>query len=317
MHIILVADHGSAPKSFSIGPAHIVGLVLVLISAMIGIVMTFQGIIQLVSGTDPRMIANGGVANVSDVGPTLNMMAAKLGEMEAQLLRLDTFSDRLSKLIGPRAGQAGPATAAPARAPAANNPSSPAPASPTPEGADPRPDNHSSASPTIEMLRGQLVKVAAAIEDRTTRINRLESAVVEVRTAKQSLPTIPPITSGYHSSDFGSRIDPFDGKASFHAGIDFVAPTGTNFSSAASGIIVSTRQLPDFGNVIEIDHGNGLHTLYAHASRILVQQGELVLKGQTIGQVGTTGRSTGPHLHFEVHENGHPINPQKFLNLDS
>jgi murein DD-endopeptidase MepM/ murein hydrolase activator NlpD len=312
MHIILVADHGSAPKSFSIGPAHIVGLGFVLVSALIGIVMTVQGIIQTVSGDDPK-IANGGVPHVTDVGPTLNMMAAKLGEMEAQLLRLDTFSDRLSKLIGPRSGQT---TGSPSVLPNVS-PSAPNPPSANPAGTVEQPNVHSNAAPTIEMLRGQLVKVAAAIEDRTTRINRLESAVVEVRTAKQSLPTIPPITSGYHSSDFGSRIDPFDGKASFHAGIDFVAPTGTQFASAASGIVVSTRQLPDFGNVIEIDHGNGLHSLYAHASRILVQQGELVLKGQTIGQVGTTGRSTGPHLHFEVHENGHPINPQKFLNLDS
>lgn len=307
MDIILVADHGSATKSFSIGPAHIVGLGLILISAIVGLVITVEGIIQTVSGADPR-IAKGGVPNVSDVGPTLNMMAAKLGEMEAQLLRLDTFSDRLSKLIGPRAGQLGSPSVAPNASPANPN-SSPSVTA--------KPESHSNAAPTIEMLRGQLVKVAAAIEDRTTRINRLESAVVDVRTAKQSLPTIPPITSGYHSSDYGSRIDPFDGKASFHAGIDFVAPTGTNFTSTASGIVVSTRQLPDFGNVIEIDHGNGLHSLYAHASRILVQQGELVLKGQVIGQVGTTGRSTGPHLHFEVHENGHPINPQKFLNLDS
>jgi murein DD-endopeptidase MepM/ murein hydrolase activator NlpD len=308
MHIILVADHSSAPKSFSIGPAHIVGLGLILISAIVGLVITVGGIIQAVSGADPRIANGGGVPNVSDVGPTLNMMAAKLGEMEAQLLRLDTFSDRLSKLIGPRAGQLGSPSAAP-NAPAVSPNSSPSVAA--------KPESHSNAAPTIEMLRGQLVKVAAAIEDRTTRINRLESAVVDVRTAKQSLPTIPPITSGYHSSDYGSRIDPFDGKASFHAGIDFVAPTGTNFTSTASGIVVSTRQLPDFGNVIEIDHGNGLHSLYAHASRILVQQGELVLKGQVIGQVGTTGRSTGPHLHFEVHENGQPINPQKFLNLDS
>jgi len=306
-----VADHGSAPKSFSIGTAHWVGIGFILVSAIIGIVMTVQGIIHTVSATDAK-IANGGVPNVSDVGPTLNMMAAKLGEMEAQLLRLDTFSDRLSKMIGPRAAQVGGASSGTNSVPSAPT----APPNPPPDTAA-RPESHSNAAPTIEMLRGQLVKVAAAIEDRTTRINRLESAVVDVRTAKQSLPTIPPITSGYHSSDYGSRIDPFDGKASFHAGIDFVAPTGTNFTSAASGIVISTRQLPDFGNVIEIDHGNGLHSLYAHASRILVQQGELVLKGQTIGQVGTTGRSTGPHLHFEVHENGRPINPQKFLNLDS
>jgi len=309
MHIILVADHGSAPKSFSIGPAHVVGLGFVLVSAVVGVVMMVEGIIHTVSGTDSKL-ANGNVPSVSDVGPTLNMMAAKLGEMEAQLLRLDTFSDRLSKMIGPRSAQSNSNSGNSGSAPAS------VPAIPSPQSQN-RPESHSDAAPTIEMLRGQLMKVAAAIEDRTTRINRLESAVVDVRTAKQSLPTIPPITSGYHSSDFGSRIDPFDGKASFHAGIDFVAPAGTNFSTAASGIVVSTHQLPDFGNLIEIDHGNGLHTLYAHASRILVQPGELVLKGQTIGQVGTTGRSTGPHLHFEVHENGRPINPQKFLNLDS
>jgi murein DD-endopeptidase MepM/ murein hydrolase activator NlpD len=96
-----------------------------------------------------------------------------------------------------------------------------------------------------------------------------------------------------------------------------MAPFGTRFSSAAAGVVVSVRHVPDFGNVIEIDHGQGIRTLYAHAARLLVREGDIVLKGQAIGEVGSTGRSTGPHLHFEVHENGQTTDPQKFLRLES
>jgi murein DD-endopeptidase MepM/ murein hydrolase activator NlpD len=231
------------------------------------------------------------------------MMANRLGEMEAQLLRLDTFSERLSNLLTAH-GQG-------ARVPA---PALPAPAvgAPVVTPAEPH-----AAAPSLETLRLKLAEVAAAIEQRSSRLNQLESAVVDVRADARTLPTIAPIARGPHSSDFGARTDPFNGEARFHEGIDFQAPVGTPFTAAATGVVTSAHAVPEFGNLIEIDHGNGLVTRYAHASRIDVHEGEMVLKGQNIGLVGTTGRSTGPHLHFEVRDHGRALNPEKFLRLDA
>ncbi|MFN3630730.1 MAG: M23 family metallopeptidase, partial [Casimicrobiaceae bacterium] len=113
--------------------------------------------------------------------------------------------------------------------------------------------------------------------------------------------------------NYGYRIDPFTGHQSFHEGIDFAAETGTPIVAAASGKVISAEQHPAYGKFIDIDHGNGLVTRYAHASELLVKEGDLVVRGQTIARVGSTGRSTGPHLHFEVRLNGAPQNPARFL----
>jgi len=98
-----------------------------------------------------------------------------------------------------------------------------------------------------------------------------------------------------------------------HTGVDFAAPVGTPIFAAAGGVVVSAEMHPEFGNLVEVDHGNGLSTIYAHTSRMLVKVGDIARRGQKIAEVGTTGRSTGPHLHFEVHVNGVPQNPSKYL----
>jgi murein DD-endopeptidase MepM/ murein hydrolase activator NlpD len=98
-----------------------------------------------------------------------------------------------------------------------------------------------------------------------------------------------------------------------HAGVDFGAPVGTPIYAAAGGVVASAESHPVFGNLVEVDHGNDLSTLYAHASRLHVKPGDIVRKGQKIAEVGSTGRSTGPHLHFEVHVKGQPQNPSRFL----
>ena len=115
------------------------------------------------------------------------------------------------------------------------------------------------------------------------------------------------------ASSFGLRLDPFTGRSTFHEGLDFPASTGTAIVAAAGGVVIAAEYHPQFGNMIDIDHGNDIMTRYAHASRTLVKVGDIVQRGQHIADVGTTGRSTGPHLHFEVHVKGVPQNPQKFL----
>jgi murein DD-endopeptidase MepM/ murein hydrolase activator NlpD len=123
-----------------------------------------------------------------------------------------------------------------------------------------------------------------------------------------SLPVAGRVTSGY-----GARQDPLTGEASMHTGLDVGAPEGTPIRVPAGGVVLSAGPKGGYGNAVEIDHGNGLVTLYAHASEVLVSKGEFVQPGQEIATVGTSGRSTGPHLHFEVREGGRPVDPQRVL----
>ena len=131
----------------------------------------------------------------------------------------------------------------------------------------------------------------------------------------QGIPQVIPAAAQYISSGFGYRSDPFDGDAAFHAGLDFKAPFGAPVFAAAWGRVAFVGQRNGYGNVVEIDHGNGLLTRYAHMSAFHARAGQPVRAGEVIGAVGSTGRSTGPHLHFEVRLNGQPVNPRPFLEV--
>jgi murein DD-endopeptidase MepM/ murein hydrolase activator NlpD len=132
---------------------------------------------------------------------------------------------------------------------------------------------------------------------------------------RQLMPTGMPVANGYHSSNFGWRIDPFTGFNAYHEGIDFMAEAGTTIRAAAGGVVVYAALHPQYGNMVEIDHGNDLVTRYAHASKLSVKVGDVVLRGSKIAEVGSTGRSTGTHLHFEVRHKGAAQNPGRFLRM--
>jgi murein DD-endopeptidase MepM/ murein hydrolase activator NlpD len=127
------------------------------------------------------------------------------------------------------------------------------------------------------------------------------------------MPTRLPVSNFELSSGFGNREDPFTGRSAFHAGLDFAAPSGTTIHAAAGGKVGFAGFKSDFGWVVEIEHGNGLVTRYAHASKLLVKSGDLVLPGDAIAAVGSTGRSTGAHLHFEVLRGGEAVDPRRYL----
>ena len=127
------------------------------------------------------------------------------------------------------------------------------------------------------------------------------------------IPTQHPVAAGNLGSSFGWRIDPINGGSALHTGLDFQASTGVPIVAAAGGVVVTQEFHPAYGNMVELDHGNDLITRYAHASQVFVKKGDLVKRGKKIAEVGTTGRSTGPHLHFEVLVQGVPQDPQKFL----
>ncbi len=218
----------------------------------------------------------------------LDVMARKLGEMQAKMVQLESLGERVSGLAGVAAPDL---KAAPGRGGAL-------------VGGHPL---------TLEELQATLADLDQLTNQRTDLLTVVESRLFEQKVRKMMVPTQRPVASGELGSYFGWRIDPMTGRSALHTGLDFQADPGTPILAAAGGVVVSQEFHPAYGNMVEIDHGNDLLTRYAHASKVYVKKGDLIRRGQKIAEVGTTGRSTGPHLHFEVLVMGVPQDPQKFL----
>ncbi len=163
-------------------------------------------------------------------------------------------------------------------------------------------------------MGGPLIRAGAMPGDpRFLAFGRAFERMGAMQAGLARIPNTLPARLEYISSGFGYRADPFDGEAAFHAGLDFRGPLGAPIYAAAAGTISFTGVRQGYGNCVEISHGNGLMTRYAHMSRIGAHLGDKVAPGAVIGQIGSTGRSTGPHLHFEVRINDRPVNPRPFL----
>jgi len=225
----------------------------------------------------------------------LDAMAIRLGELQAQVARLEGLGERLARSAGlkPQDLQGLQPGAVPGRGGASSS--------------------MPSRDLTVPELSGLLGALGRQVDARADQFGVLEALLVQDAAKRKFLPSLRPVAERWHSSSFGYRIDPFTGRSAFHEGIDFPAETGTPIVAAASGRVVFAGDYPQYGKMVEIDHGNGLVTRYAHASRVNVRVGELVVRGQRVATVGTTGRSTGPHLHFEVRLHGVPQNPARFL----
>jgi len=158
----------------------------------------------------------------------------------------------------------------------------------------------------------------AALEQNLERLKvalkGLEQRAVKISSEHMAFPGRLPVASTRRGSGYGNRRDPFTFRMAFHSGIDFPAPKGTAIYASAGGVVVYSGVRKDYGQTIEIDHGAGLVTRYAHASRLIARKGQIVMPGQLIAQVGSTGRSTGAHLHFEILKDGRFVNPKTYLN---
>jgi murein DD-endopeptidase MepM/ murein hydrolase activator NlpD len=231
--------------------------------------------------------------NETQTRESLNALAVKVGELQARIMRLDAFGERLAKSAGikrdefrfeEKPGQGGPA---------------------------PSPGRELSTAEFQQMLD----EIARVLDDRSDKLGALDSLLMDDRLTRKTIPTTMPVAMGYYSSNYGYRLDPFTGRQTFHTGVDLIAPPGTAVVAAAGGVVNTVTFSPEYGNMVDVDHDNGLTSRYAHLSKSLVRVGDIVMKGQNIASVGSTGRATGPHLHFEVREKGIPLNPNKFLSL--
>ena len=221
-------------------------------------------------------------------------IAIQLGDMKAHLIRLDALGQRLTAMAGIKSTefnfghdppQGGPDTDAPG------------------------------TRPQIGDLSTLLTRLQGQIDRRDSQLSALENVILSRQLGQEIHPEGRPVNTGYISSPFGWRIDPFTGREELHEGIDFAAPMGTPIHAVAAGIVTWAGPRGGYGNMVQIDHGNGFSTRYGHASKILVHVGETVQRGDVIALVGSTGWSTGPHVHFEVLRNGLEINPARFVAL--
>ncbi|HTY02895.1 MAG TPA: M23 family metallopeptidase [Rhodocyclaceae bacterium] len=304
MHIIVVSDKLATARTIVLTGRHLalVGvavLVLIIVLSSLFSYLTVRHAAEMQLPFLQEMVqatmAENTRASREKVRENLNAMAVRLGEMQAQLMRLDSMGDRLASLAGVKREEIG-VTATVTK--------------------DGRGGPLIKASPLSAEDLGQAVDLLAhQLEAKTDSMSLLESQLLDERIRKKQLPTSLPIESSWNASSFGWRVDPFTGESAMHAGVDFPAEIGVPVHSAAAGVVVNVERHPSYGNMIDIDHGDDLVTRYAHLSKTLVQPGALVKRGQVIGEVGTTGRSTGPHLHFEVRIRGVAQNPNRFLQM--
>jgi murein DD-endopeptidase MepM/ murein hydrolase activator NlpD len=299
VHIIVVSDRMATAKTLTITPRVVAATAAALTTTIVMLAALFSYLtlrhaadLQLPFLQSALMALQQKEAQRTEefVRDNVGAIAAKVGQMQAQLLHLDSLGERLSSLAGIKPDQPPPAKGGqggPLVAPA---------------------QNLSAAE-----LGQQVDKMLRAVEQKTDLLTAVESTLIEQRVIQNRLPTALPVDAAWNASAFGWRLDPFTGQRAMHEGVDFHADVGAPIVAAAAGVVTFAERHPEYGNLVEIDHGNDYSTRYAHASKLLVTAGQVVRRGQKVAEVGSTGRSTGPHLHFEVRYKGAAQNPSRFL----
>lgn len=301
MHIILVSDRMATARTVSFGAKQMIfglvslGMLVITLSLMISYwsvkraadldLPFLQSIIRNINAED-------NARSEAFLRENLSTMAIRLGEMQAQMTRLDAIGERLAAASGIKPQDLKAISAS----------------------ADGRGGPLISPQPmTMQDLDELMQSVSRQLEQRSDSMAVIESMLLEQRIRRAMLPTSMPVHAQWNASTYGWRVDPFTGDRAMHEGVDFPAPAGTAIFAAAAGVVINVERHAQYGNLIEIRHGNEISTRYAHASVVLVKTGAVVKRGQKIAEVGTTGRSTGPHLHFEVRVRGEAQNPNRFL----
>lgn len=296
MQIIVVSRHLKAARTITIMPRHVLGsvvlfVVLVLLTAFGFSMMSLHFRLPVVEEILLSIQQQETRKTRDYITNNLELMATRLGELQGRMLQLDSLGERVSGLAGVKSSRK---ASVPDEKPGQGGPFLPAPMS-------------------ASELRQEIERLAMAVDQRTDELAYMEFKLLEKRVEKRLTPTTLPVKNAVLGSSFGYRNDPFAGLRSRHDGLDFSAPTGTPVSAAADGVVLATVFHPEYGNMIDIDHGDGLSSRYAHLASMAVAESKIVRRGEQIGTVGSSGRSTGPHLHFEVHMLGVPQNPAAFL----
>ena len=305
MNIIFVSNNMAKAKTLSMLQVSLIALLLILLPVLIVLILivpqdsaTQQGGKSLIPS---QLKFSFGLNNPQK---HLDAYALQLGELQARIMRLDAQSERLAKLAGEKKPL----------------PEKNEPATPTVSKELSKAESANRGGPLVlnapitELdLQQKITETMAKIDFDTDYLSDIEAKLLQQSVLKDMLPNSSPINAAFNSSSYGWRIDPFNGDKAFHEGLDFSAATGTPIYAAAGGIVTAAERTPDYGNIVKVDHGSGLETRYAHASKLMVKVGDRVEKGQIVALVGSTGRSTGAHLHYEIRLNGNALDPRKYL----
>jgi murein DD-endopeptidase MepM/ murein hydrolase activator NlpD len=306
MHIILVSNRLATAKSISLDTRHLLLGVALLAAAVVGLsssmfYLVFRHAAEIKLPLVQQLLLSAQEQQTQNakefMRENLNAMAVRLGQMQAQLVRLDALGERLSVLAGVKPHEFRMS----------------------------EPPGRGGALPTsvpvqdlsMNELTWQLDALSKHMENRYDYMGIVENRLFDARVKKKLMPTVRPVDVDWNASSFGWRIDPITGQNALHEGIDFLVDTGTAVHAAAGGLVVVSQFHPQYGNVVDIDHGNDFTTRYAHNSKLLVKAGDLVQRGAIIAESGSTGRSTGPHVHFEVRYKGVAQNPNRFLQVSA
>ena len=249
---------------------------------------------------DPALLAlleadrRGLNAERHEVQAHIDSIATRIGELQAEVLRVNALGQRLVEMAGLDADEFDFEKPAPAGGP----------------------EKTSLRDNQIDEVAQDLAKVLAELDDRKRKLVLLETLIMERDLKSHSIPEgWPLLTGGVVTSKFGSRRHPITGRRSMQKGIDIAGKPGSDIVAMADGLVIFAGRKSGYGNIVEVRHPNGLETRYAHNQRNLVREGDLVRKGQVIAKLGSTGRSTGPHVHFEVRRNGEAVDPMSYLDL--
>lgn len=297
MELIVIKGPEKKPYTFSLKMYHFVAAMVALFIMTLA-VFTFGMVLSayygdqvpVISKMEQTRMINRELAG-KDLSAPLDAMAIRLAELQAQVARLNAIGNRLLEdnsidaedlEVTEPLGQGGL-----------------------------RQEDEEPIS--FHDLGLELESVANSIDRQADILSVIDSDMRTARVRFQSMPNQAPLADPISVSRFGSRIDPFTGRRSRHDGIDYTARTGTPILAAAAGVVVRSGYHPGYGYMVDLEHANNTLTRYAHASKLYVKKGDIVRVGEKIALVGSTGRSTGPHLHFEVRVNGVPKNPTKFI----
>lgn len=290
MNIIFVSNNMAKARTLTLGQGLLLLAVLLLVPPLVtaALILPQPGNAEQpgVKNMLPVRLINAIRSNPQE---HLNALAMQLGQIQARVLQIDALSAQLAQLAGIR--EAVKPTA-------------------TPGQGGPLVQAHNPSAADVHL---QIAELARVLDERSDQLSMLEAMLLQRRLDQNTLPSGQPIGGGIQSSGFGWRVDPITGAMALHEGLDYVADNGTPIYAAAAGIVAQAEKTPDYGNIVKLDHGSGLETRYAHASKLLVKVGERVDRGQPIAEVGNSGRSTGAHLHFEVRLNGVALDPRKYL----
>lgn len=298
LNIIVVSRHLKTPRKLAFNDPRVAGVTGAIVLAVLGLAFATGFVARGANGAARDEIADlkrqlgrqQGELQLArdDAQREINAIAARVGELQAQANRLNALGERLT-----RDGKISDGEFDFGHSPGMGG-----------------------AEGVEDMPAGDLLKGLDQLQQKFDRsgqqLSVLESMLYNQQLQLSAIPNGRP-SKGYITSGFGTRSDPFSGGRAHHLGIDFSARTGDPVLSAAGGVVSFAGVKRGYGNVVTVDHGNGYSTLYGHNSKLIVRVGDIVRAGQQLAKAGSTGRSTGPHVHFEVHVNGRQVNPRQFL----